>query len=79
MEKAKQDASVVNEVKVAYVQNKIESLWEMEEPHIHDNLPPFHSRNVTICTKSVCFGKDQIVQRTTNVRPFRQRCHFGDD
>ena len=41
MEKAKQDASLVNEVKVAYVQNKIESLWEMEEPHIHDNLPAF--------------------------------------
>ena len=41
METAKQDASVVNEVKVAYVQNKIESLWEMEEPHVHDNLPAF--------------------------------------
>ena len=41
METAKQDASVVNKVKVAYVQNKIESLWEMEEPHVHDNLPAF--------------------------------------
>ena len=41
METAKQDANVVNEVKVAYVQNKIESLWEMEEPHVHDNLPAF--------------------------------------
>ena len=40
---------------------------------------PFHWRNVTICTKSVCFGKDRIVQRTTNVRPFRQQCHFGED
>ena len=41
METAKQDASVVNEVKVAFVQNEIESLWEMEEPHIHDNLPAY--------------------------------------
>ena len=41
METAKQDASVVTEVKVAYVQNKFRSLWEMEEPHVHDNLRAF--------------------------------------
>ena len=41
METAKQYASVVNEVKVSYVQNKVEPLWEMKEPHVHDNLPAF--------------------------------------
>ena len=41
METAKHDVSVVNEVTVASVQNKIELLWEMDEPHVHDNLPAF--------------------------------------